>query len=628
MTTTPNKINKKLKKFDFIFQSKDKLKDPLSKYCHFAYQQLLLKYYSIPLTYQINIINNIIYNEKSKIVATFKDYLILDDSSEFLKRYYKLYESLIRLPRFFEYYNTFSKIFPNYTSILEGKYIYRNIQKKQRMIDIQEQMEMENKHNELMSPRIFEKDDIFNTEVIDSILNDTNKEDIEILFNVNRDNNKIEDQKFSQKVLDLVNTIGKFENFSYENGNENIFMNNCKNNSIKNLNSNIIKKYLNKTNLSNVSNVCPKKSTNPKYNIFNLYSKKRNDKFYINDSNHPKSERTLFEKLEYNLLKLSKKTKKNSKKNSNSTNKIRNKSRRDDSTSSKHNISSYSRNIKNSSSINFNNHKSSKSINNIFNSLNVPQTFRLGTNSIISSNENNIKSPVTKKLSNNKNKKKNINISNSNKNNINNSKYICENPIYHKVNSMNNIHIKTSRNQNENNYSNQINIQNHNLKYSSHTIFHNGDSLKRKKSNNKNIRKRNSSNQKNEKSKKRNGNISNSITGNNMTSRESNLKDFYIIRASIRNKIMKKNITQNNTVNKSNVSNSKISYRNQSVGRNRKNDISKNNDSSSNKISKNDSLTKFHEINYRKKLIQGIQIKNFSKVFNINNHSKIENKKK
>ena len=76
------------------------------------------------------------------------------------------------------------------------------------------------------------------------------------------------------------------------------------------------KKYLNKTNLSNVSNMCPKKSTNPKYNIFNLYSKKRNDKFYNNDSNNPKSERTLFEKLEYNLLKLSKKTKKNSKKNS------------------------------------------------------------------------------------------------------------------------------------------------------------------------------------------------------------------------------------------------------------------------------------------------------------------------
>jgi hypothetical protein len=45
-------------------------------------------------------------------------------------------------------------------------------------------------------------------------------------------------------------------------------------------------------------------------------------------------------------------------------------------------------------------------------------------------------------------------------------------------------------------------------------------------------------------------------------------------------------------------------------------------------MSKNDSLTKFNEINYRKKLIKKIQIKNFSKIFNINNHSKIEKKKK
>lgn len=32
------------------------------------------------------IINEIIYNEKAHIVARFKDYLILDDTSEFLKR--------------------------------------------------------------------------------------------------------------------------------------------------------------------------------------------------------------------------------------------------------------------------------------------------------------------------------------------------------------------------------------------------------------------------------------------------------------------------------------------------------------------------------------------------------------
>ena len=52
------------------------------------------------LTYEINIINNIIYNEKSHIVAKFKDYLILDDNSEFLKWYYKMNESYVRLPKF------------------------------------------------------------------------------------------------------------------------------------------------------------------------------------------------------------------------------------------------------------------------------------------------------------------------------------------------------------------------------------------------------------------------------------------------------------------------------------------------------------------------------------------------
>lgn len=37
-------------------------------------------------SYTKRIINDIVYNEKAHIVATFKDYLILDDASEFLKR--------------------------------------------------------------------------------------------------------------------------------------------------------------------------------------------------------------------------------------------------------------------------------------------------------------------------------------------------------------------------------------------------------------------------------------------------------------------------------------------------------------------------------------------------------------
>ena len=74
------------------------------------------------------IINNIVYNENFHIVALFKDYLISDDLSEFLK---------LRLPKFYDYYETYSRIYPNYTSLPEAKFIYKNIHKKQKMIDLQ-----------------------------------------------------------------------------------------------------------------------------------------------------------------------------------------------------------------------------------------------------------------------------------------------------------------------------------------------------------------------------------------------------------------------------------------------------------------------------------------------------------
>ena len=71
----------------------------------------------MPEIYEIIIIDNIIYNEKSHIVSTFKDLLIAYDYSDYLKRYYTYKESKVRLPKYFEYYNLYSKIFPNYTSI-------------------------------------------------------------------------------------------------------------------------------------------------------------------------------------------------------------------------------------------------------------------------------------------------------------------------------------------------------------------------------------------------------------------------------------------------------------------------------------------------------------------------------
>jgi hypothetical protein len=111
------------------------------------YRKFNKKYNKMPLKYNSNNIDNIIFNDKTHLVSIFKELLILNDSAEFLKRFYALYESLARLPKFFEFYDLYSKIFPNYTSIEEGKYFYKNIQQKQRVINTIEKIELENKMN-------------------------------------------------------------------------------------------------------------------------------------------------------------------------------------------------------------------------------------------------------------------------------------------------------------------------------------------------------------------------------------------------------------------------------------------------------------------------------------------------
>ena len=183
----------------------------IEKIIHSKFQQ---NYVVTPTHHLTSIIDNIIYNEKSHIVAIFKDYLILDDISEFLKRYYTRSESAIRLPRFFEYYETYSKIFPNYTSIFEGKYIYRNIQRKQRMIDLQEKMEMEAQKNKKFSLKQVKKDkepEVFVTEVYDSIMNDTNRENIGNIFGVIFTQKELQDEdaNFFDKVNSLIEVVEK-----------------------------------------------------------------------------------------------------------------------------------------------------------------------------------------------------------------------------------------------------------------------------------------------------------------------------------------------------------------------------------------------------------------------------------
>ena len=57
----------------------------------------------------LKVVNDLIYNEQTHIVSIFKDYLILDDINEFLKRFYvQKTECEVRLPKLCEFYEKYS----------------------------------------------------------------------------------------------------------------------------------------------------------------------------------------------------------------------------------------------------------------------------------------------------------------------------------------------------------------------------------------------------------------------------------------------------------------------------------------------------------------------------------------
>jgi hypothetical protein len=92
----------------------------------FSHQILNKKYATTKTLNQINT-HHIIFNEKCRIVSKFKDFLILDDATEFLKAFYKKPQTILKLKQIFLFYETYRKIFPNYIAIFpENKHLYRN----------------------------------------------------------------------------------------------------------------------------------------------------------------------------------------------------------------------------------------------------------------------------------------------------------------------------------------------------------------------------------------------------------------------------------------------------------------------------------------------------------------------
>ena len=233
---------------------------------HMSYIKLCAKYTSHNYSYSNIIINNLIFNRTCKALSKYKDILILNGKKEYIHRFYSNKELYLRLKKISFFYEKYSKIFPNYIILYENKYLYKNIRKKQKMIDAVNKLKKEKNfkkeyeiNNNCFDNEVF-KGQLFTDEVEyeiakDNIINNSNylienKEDSLFTQNTNsiNDNNKtkneIEIESFITNnesngslynIIDILNEnkiyskdlrliINNHENINYNNINMNNFI--------------------------------------------------------------------------------------------------------------------------------------------------------------------------------------------------------------------------------------------------------------------------------------------------------------------------------------------------------------------------------------------------------------------
>ena len=106
-------------------------------------------------------INDIIRNRPTHVTSVFKEYLVFDEPIEFLKREYAVNEVKSKMKKLTDFHNTYFKVFPNFILLPEKYYMYKLIERKQRVIDdVQYRMMMKEQREKYPSSKF---SDLFNT---------------------------------------------------------------------------------------------------------------------------------------------------------------------------------------------------------------------------------------------------------------------------------------------------------------------------------------------------------------------------------------------------------------------------------------------------------------------------------
>ena len=172
----------------------------------------------IDRSYNKLMIENLMANGRCHLVAVFKNYLIQDDISDYLRRFYTYEESINRLKKLFKFHQETSVIFPNYTPLIESKYLYNNVIRKQRIIDAQQ--DLEGKGDKSKSKKKNKKENIntdeniFNSTIFGDILSPSESV-LRIMFGIEK-----KEKKLNKMNLDVPDNIDKIKDNDEYNDND------------------------------------------------------------------------------------------------------------------------------------------------------------------------------------------------------------------------------------------------------------------------------------------------------------------------------------------------------------------------------------------------------------------------
>lgn len=128
--TSNSKISKKIKIIP-LYTCKDTLKN--------AYKKLnkdLRKYNFFQKKYNVQKINEIIFDKRKRVVSVFKDYLLWNETSDFLKEYHHISDSTSLIPNMCEYYENYTLLFPEYGPLEDViKFMRKNMKKKKVLLE-------------------------------------------------------------------------------------------------------------------------------------------------------------------------------------------------------------------------------------------------------------------------------------------------------------------------------------------------------------------------------------------------------------------------------------------------------------------------------------------------------------